>query len=86
MTGRTEPKTQPLSPEQVAFRQFILGGITLLASLGCIVWMELAVAASAQRETATAIALFCATIGGIIAISGYLSLLVARIKTFLNKP
>lgn len=67
------------------FKRFLAGGIVLIGSLITIFMINLYLPASQEQEIYAMIALLFASVGGLVAFSGYIGLIWIRIKYFMER-
>ncbi|PIE42801.1 MAG: hypothetical protein CSA50_08460 [Gammaproteobacteria bacterium] len=67
------------------FKRFLAGGILLISSLIGVFMLNNYLEPSKEQEIYALIALVGAGVGGIIAFSGYIGLLIIRFRQFLGR-
>ncbi len=80
-----KPESKTLTPQQRSFKLFAIGALLLLGGLGIIVASHFYLPPSAKQEWIVLIALVIAIIGGLMAIVGYVKLLISRINHFIRR-
>lgn len=80
-----KPKSKILTPQQRSFKLFAIGALLLLGGLGIIVASNFYLPPSAKQEWIVLIALVIAVIGALMAIVGYVRLLISRINHFIRR-
>ncbi len=81
---RHNDKATKQSPQQKAFKLFMLGGIALLSGLATIVGSNIYIPPSMKQEIIMFLALIVSALGAIVTIFAYLKLLALRFKHFLD--
>lgn len=76
---------QALTPQQKSFKLFAIGALLLLGGLSMVIAAHFYVPPSLKQEIITLISLVIAFCGGIMAIIGYVRLLLSRINHFINR-
>ncbi|MFD2229761.1 hypothetical protein [Alkalimarinus sediminis] len=79
-----KPKKE-LTPQQRNFKLFAIGALLLLGGLSMIIAANFYLPPSLKQELITLISLIIACIGGVMAIIGYVKLLLSRINHFINR-
>lgn len=81
------PETQDALNNRIkrAFIRFATGGLMLLAGLCTLVWCEQFMEDSLEREIIAAGALLLAVLGGLLALTGYLTFLWHRLQQFRQR-
>lgn len=79
-----KPKHE-LTPQQRSFKLFAIGALLLLGGLSVVVAAHFYIPSSLKQELITLFSLVIALVGAIMAIIGYVKLLLSRINHFINR-
>jgi len=83
--GFLKKSKNELTPQQRSFKLFAIGALLLLGGLSMVIAAHFYVPPSLKQELITLISLVIAFFGAIMAVIGYVKLLLSRINHFINR-